>query len=77
MMHGRRGWGERLLRGHRRGSVESAARLQLFDDALCNLGDEVRRYVVRCFGACVIEGFGYSLVDRLLSRGVSVLFRHD
>ena len=76
MMHGRRRWGERLLWGHRRGPVESAACLQLFNDALCDLGDEIRRYIVRCFGACLIEGFGYSLVDGPLRRGVSVLFRH-
>lgn len=55
-MHGRRRWREDVLRHrrgrkgglgrHGRGSVESAACLQLFYDVLCDLSDELRRYIV-------------------------------
>ena len=45
-MHGRvRRGREGVLRRHGRGSVEPAACFQLFDDGLCDLGNEIRRYI--------------------------------
>lgn len=45
-MNGRGRRREAILSRHRRRSVEPAARLQLFYDVLCDLGDELGRYIV-------------------------------
>lgn len=45
-MHRSRRGREGVLERHRRGSVEPAARLQLFYDVLSDLGDKVGRYIV-------------------------------